>query len=58
MSWSEIGIDQRLNEQVPLDLQFTDEQGQTVKLGDYFHPGRPVIVSLVYYGCPMLCGKL
>jgi protein SCO1/2 len=55
---SNIGIDQRLNEQVPLDLQFTDEQGRTVRLGDYFHPGRPVIVSMVYYDCPMLCGEV
>ena len=49
-----IGIDQRLNEQVPLDLQFRDEAGQTVTLGDYFGK-KPVILSLVYFGCPMLC---
>ncbi len=55
---ADIGIDQRLNEQVPLDLKFKDEQGRTVTLGDYFHPGRPVIVSLVYYNCPMLCGEV
>ena len=39
---SNIGIDQRLDQQVPLDLQFKDETGKTVKLGDYFHSGRPV----------------
>jgi protein SCO1/2 len=55
---SKVGIDQRLNEQVPLDLQFKDDQGRTVRLGDYFHPGRPVIISLVYYNCPMLCGEV
>ena len=49
-----VGIDQRLNEQVPLDLLFRDETGQTVKLGSYFGK-RPVILSLVYYTCPMLC---
>jgi protein SCO1/2 len=49
-----IGIDQRLNEQVPLDLQFRDEAGKTVRLGDYFGK-KPVILSLVYFGCPMLC---
>ena len=49
-----IGIDQRLNEQVPLDLQFRDEAGKTVTLGDYFGK-KPVILSLVYFGCPMLC---
>ncbi len=49
-----VGIDQRLNEQVPLDLTFRDEMGKTVRLGDYF--GRkPVVLSLVYYDCPMLC---
>lgn len=49
-----IGIDQRLNEQVPLDLPFRDETGKTVRLGEYL--GRkPVILSLVYFGCPMLC---
>ncbi|MGA2076551.1 MAG: hypothetical protein ABSH52_23935, partial [Terriglobia bacterium] len=41
-----IGIDQRLNEQVPLDLQFRDEAGKTVTLGDYFGK-KPVILSLV-----------
>ncbi len=55
---SKVGIDQRLNQQVPLDLHFQDEQGNTVRLGDYFHPGRPVIISLVYYNCPMLCGEV
>ena len=55
---SKVGIDQRLNEQVPLDLQFKDEQGRTVRLSDYFHTGRPVLISLVYYNCPMLCGEV
>src|SRR5206468_2751924 len=53
-----VGIDQRLNEQVPLDLSFQDEQGKTVKLGDYFKDGRPVVLNLVYYQCPMLCGEV
>src|SRR5271165_3750448 len=54
---SNIGIDQRLDQPLPLDLQFKDERGKTVKLGDYFHTGRPVILNLVYYTCPMLCGE-
>src|SRR5271165_3681019 len=54
---SNIGIDQRLDQQVPLDLQFKDESGKTVRLGDYFHDGRPVILHFVYYTCPMLCGE-
>jgi protein SCO1/2 len=49
-----VGIDQRLNNQVPLDLRFRDETGQTVTLSSYFGK-RPVILSLVYYSCPMLC---
>jgi len=49
-----VGIDQRIGEQLPLDLVFTDETGRQVKLGDYFGK-RPVILALVYYECPMLC---
>ena len=52
-----IGIDQRLDQPLPLDLQFKDEAGKTVRLGDYFKSGRPVILNLVYYTCPMLCGE-
>jgi len=53
-----VGIDQRLNEQVPLNLTFKDEQGKTVRLGDYFEKGRPVILNLVYFQCPMLCTEV
>jgi protein SCO1/2 len=49
-----VGIDQRLNEQLPLDLPFLDEDGKSVRLGDYFGK-RPVVLSLIYYACPMLC---
>src|SRR6201996_8568658 len=52
-----IKIEQRLNQQLPLNLQFKDETGKTVRLGDYFESGRPVILNLVYYTCPMLCGE-
>ena len=52
-----IGIDQRLNEQVPLDLPFVDERGRDVKLGDYFGT-RPVVLALAYYECPMLCTQV
>lgn len=52
-----VGIDQRLDQELPLSLEFKDEAGKTVKLGDYFHSGRPVILNLVYYTCPMLCGE-
>ena len=45
---------QNLGAQLPLDLQFQDETGRTVRLGDYFG-SKPVILVLGYYGCPMLC---
>lgn len=51
----QMGFDQRLDTQVPLDLAFVDEQGQTVQLADYFVAGRPVILNLGYYECPTLC---
>ena len=50
----DVGIDQRLNERVPLGLVFKGESGKQVELRQYF--GRkPVVLSLVYYECPMLC---
>ncbi len=52
-----IGIDQHLDQMLPLELQFKDEAGKAVKLEDYFQSGRPVILNLVYYTCPMLCGE-
>src|SRR5437762_13320361 len=51
-----VGFDQKLGAQVPLDLTFRDEAGRAVRLGDYAGP-RPVILTLVYYRCPMLCGQ-
>jgi protein SCO1/2 len=45
---------QRLNQQMPLDVALKDETGRTVKLGDYFGK-KPVVLSFVYYQCPMLC---
>ncbi len=49
-----VSIDQNLNAQIPLDLTFKDETGQTVRLGQYFR-GKPVVLALVYYECPGLC---
>jgi len=53
-----VGIEQHLNAEVPGDLEFRDELGNAVKLGDYFDHGRPVILNLGYYECPMLCSEL
>jgi protein SCO1/2 len=50
-----VGITEHLNDTIPLDLAFRNEQGQDVKLGDFFVRGRPVILVLGYYRCPMLC---
>lgn len=50
-----IGITEHLNDRVPLDLVFRDENGETVRLGDCFDGKRPVILNLVYFRCPMLC---
>ncbi len=52
-----VGILQNLNEQIPADLTFRDEAGKTVQLGDYFGK-KPMILNLVYYQCPMLCGEV
>lgn len=49
-----VGIDQKLNQQLPLDTPFVDESGRNVRLGDYFGK-RPVVLTIVYYDCPQLC---
>ncbi len=53
-----VGIEQKLNSQLPLDAVFKDENGREVKLGKYFGNGKPVILALVYYECPMLCNEV
>jgi len=54
----EVGIDQKLNQQLPLDARFKDANGNDVTLGQYFGTGRPVVLALVYYDCPMLCTQV
>jgi protein SCO1/2 len=51
-----VGIEQHLDAQLPADLPFVDDTGRPVKLGDYFGK-KPLILNLVYYNCPMLCGE-
>lgn len=53
----DVGIDQKLDSSVPLDLVFRDEHGRPVELGQYF-VGKPVVLTLVYYNCPMLCTQV
>ena len=51
-----VGIAQHLNQQIPLDLTFTDDMGKQVQLASYFGK-KPAILALVYYQCPMLCSE-
>ena len=53
-----IGIDQRLDQQISLDLAFKDEAGREVPLSSFFQRGKPVILAPVYYRCPMLCTQI
>ncbi len=53
----EVKIEQKLDQQLPLDLVFRDESGREVKLGQYFGQ-KPVVLAFVYYDCPMLCTQV
>jgi protein SCO1/2 len=53
----EIGFDQKLGAQLPLDLPFTDDTGKSVRLGDYFGK-KPVVMLITYFNCTMLCPLL
>jgi len=53
---SKVEIVQKLNQQIPLNLIFTDDTGQPVQLASYFGT-HPAILALVYYQCPMLCSE-
>jgi protein SCO1 len=53
----QVGIDQKIGQQLPLDLVFRDENGRDVRLGQFFN-GKPVVMALAYYECPMLCTQV
>ncbi len=57
-----IGVVENLGGQIPLDLVFTNAAGESVELGTFFNQGKPVILAMVYYDCPVVCtvvmGKL
>jgi protein SCO1/2 len=53
-----VGIEQRLGESLPLDAKFKNEDGKEMALGELFKSGRPVVLALVYYECPMLCNQV
>jgi protein SCO1/2 len=52
-----VQVTQHLDQQLPLNAQFTDETGKQVKLGRYFDGKHPAIITTVYYNCPMLCSE-
>ncbi len=54
----DVGITEHLEASLPLDLEFRDENGRPVTLRRYFDGDRPVILTLNYYKCPMLCGLM
>lgn len=52
-----VGIDQKIGQQLPLDLSFKNEAGRDVRLAEFFG-SRPVVLALAYYDCPMLCTQV
>jgi protein SCO1/2 len=54
----DIGIDDHAGQEVPRDIELTDQDGQRVRLGDYFDGKHPVVLALAYYECPMLCSMV
>src|SRR5579872_1717722 len=53
-----IGVDEHLGLPVDLNLEFIAENGYPVKLKEFFNQGKPVILDLIYYSCPMLCNLI
>jgi len=53
-----IDVEEKLGEYIPLDLTFVNDIGDTVALAQYFNDGKPVLLVLVYYSCPMLCNLI
>ena len=54
----EVGVDEKPGSQVPLDAAFNDEDGQAVTFGSYLNKGRPIILWIGYFECPMLCDRM
>jgi protein SCO1/2 len=53
-----VGIDQKLNAQLPLDAMFRDETGRVVRLSEYANGSKPLLLVFMYYRCPMLCSMV
>lgn len=56
--YSKVGVAEHRGDALPLDLRFTDDAGKEVRLGDYLKAGKPIILNLGYYSCPMLCDRV
>ncbi len=54
----EVGVEEHLGSKISTDLEFTDESGSKVPLSKFFDQQHPVILNLVYFGCPNICGFL
>src|SRR5580704_9936861 len=57
-AYRNVGVDEHLNLQLPLDARLYDENGQYTTLGAVLHPNRPILLQLGYLGCPMLCDAI
>jgi len=53
-----VDVEEHLGETIPLDFKFIDAHGDSVTLGKYFNNGKPVVLMMGYYSCPMLCGLI
>jgi protein SCO1/2 len=53
-----VGVNEHLNGPLPLDTEFRDHTGKTVKLGDFFDGKRPVVLNFAYHTCPVLCSMV
>ena len=51
----EVGVDEKLGETIPLDLEFINSDGQIVRIGDLIEEGKPVLLNPLYYECPIIC---
>ena len=58
LEMKEVDVKEKLGDFIPLDLQFKDEADQSVSLKKYFKGDKPVLLTLVYYNCPMLCNLI
>jgi cytochrome oxidase Cu insertion factor (SCO1/SenC/PrrC family) len=58
LAYRNVGVDEHLNLQLPLDARLYDENGQYTSLSAVLHPNRPILLQLGYLGCPMLCDAI